>query len=340
MCETKKDFCYLSGDLITDDNKTVEHIIPNALNGHLTSNKILTSKSNMLLGETIDSKFDEIFDIFTSQLGFRRDRGRNPNFTVTDITSNEKYVLSNSKISPVKPYFDTNNSLIYAKDKKKYNQIYNKIKSGKIPNIGFIDDKTGLYNYHFNIKNKEFKQGIAKIAAGFATLNEIQREDLCMALDLENKRFLDKPHIVPFIALSDIDKIIESKIDVLSLFPYHSLIIHGNKSEKLLYCYVELFSTFQYIALLNDNYSGDDVYIDYFYSLSKDTAFEFNDYINEVKEKITPDFNKNRYREINLNYVREIVFIANYNYDKYKKYGHLKFHALMNYANKIVHDNK
>jgi hypothetical protein len=35
-----------------------------------------------------------------------------------------------------------------------------------------------------------------------------------MALDLENKRFLDKPHIVPFIALSDIDKIIESKIDV------------------------------------------------------------------------------------------------------------------------------
>lgn len=118
MNESKQDICYLSGDIITSDNKTDEHIIPNALNGHLTSNKVLTSDSNLSLGKTIDSKFESIFDIFTSQMGFRRDRGRNRNFTVTDIITNEKYVLSDSKISPVTPFYDKDNSIIYSKDKK------------------------------------------------------------------------------------------------------------------------------------------------------------------------------------------------------------------------------
>jgi len=155
MSELTQYICYLSGDVITNDNKTDEHIIPNALNGHLTSAKVLTSDSNLALGNSIDSKFDAIFDIFTSQLDFRRDRGRNPNFTVTDITTNEKYVLSDSKISPIKPFYDEVNSKIYAKDKKKYNQIYKKIKSGEINNVGFIDDKTGLYQYNFGITNKD-----------------------------------------------------------------------------------------------------------------------------------------------------------------------------------------
>lgn len=340
MNELTQYICYLSGDVITNDNKTDEHIIPNALNGHLTSTKVLTSDSNLALGKSIDSKFDAIFDIFTSQLDFRRDRGRNPNFTVTDITTNEKYVLSDSKISPIKPFYDEVNSNIYAKDKKKYNQIYKKIKSGEINNVGFIDDKTGLYQYNFDITNKEFKQGIAKIAAGFATMNGVKRKDLSMILDLENKTFLDKPSVIPYIALSDIDKKVESRINENSIFPFHALIINGSKDSGLLYCYVELFSTFQYIVILSYDYSGDDIYNDYFFSLNRDEVFDFNDYSQEVKNKISSSFENIRYRNIDLDFISKIVFITKFNYQVYKDYGHMKFHALMGYANKKVHEDK
>lgn len=339
MSDDKQYICYLSGDVITNDNKTDEHIIPNALNGHLTSTKVLTSDSNLKLGKLIDSSFDAIFDIFTSQLGFRRDRGRNPNFTVTDVASNEKYVLSDSKISPIKPFYDEVNEQIYAKDKKKYNQIYNKIKSGEIKNVGFIDDKTGLYRYNFDITNKEFKQGVAKIAAGFATMNGIKREDLNMILDLDNKTFLDKPSVIPFIALSDIDKRVESKINDKSIFPFHALIVHGSKDSGLLYCYVELFSTFQYIVILSYDYNGDDIYNDYFFSLNRDEVFDFNHYSQEIKEEVST-YKKLRYREIDFDYISQIVFITKFNYQIFKGYGHLKFYALMDYANKKVHEDK
>lgn len=339
MNELTQYICYLSGDVITNDNKTEEHIIPNALNGHLTSTRVLTSTSNLILGKSIDSKFDAIFDIFTSQLRFRRDRGRNPNFTVTDITTSEEYVLSDAKISPIKPFYDEVNSQIYAKDKKKYNQIYKKIKSGEISNVGFIDDKTGLYRYNFNITNKEFKQGIAKIAAGFATMNGIERKDLNMILDLENKTFLDKPSVIPFIALSDIDKKIESKISRINLFPFHSLIIHGSKDSGLLYCYVELFSTFQYIVILSYDYTGDDIYNDYFFSLNRDEIFDFNNYAEEVENEIS-SFSSFKYRNIDLNMIDKIVFIVKNKYEIFKDYGHLKFYALMDYANNKVHEDK
>lgn len=339
MNESKQDICYLSGDIITSDNKTDEHIIPNALNGHLTSNKVLTSDSNLSLGKTIDSKFESIFDIFTSQMGFRRDRGRNRNFTVTDIITNEKYVLSDSKISPVTPFYDKDNSIIYAKDKKKYNQIYKKIKSGELNNIGFIDDRTGHYFYRFDISNKEFKQGVAKIAAGFATMNGVKRESLDCVLDAQNKKILEKPHVLPFIALSDLEKKVESKINESSIFPFHSLIVHGSRDSGLLYCYVELFSTFQYIVILSYDYSGDDFYNDYFHSLNRDEVFDFQDYTHELK-KILPSFDCLKYREIDEDYISKISYITKFNYQEFKRYGHLKFNALMKYANKKVHLNK
>lgn len=339
MSESTQYICYLSGDVITNDNKTEEHIIPNALNGHLTSTRVLTSASNLILGKSIDSKFDAIFDIFTSQLRFRRDRGRNPNFTVTDTSTGEEYVLSGAKISPIKPFYDEASSNIYAKDKKKYNQIYKKITTGDINNVGFIDDKTGLYRYNFNITNKEFKQGVAKIAAGFATMNGIERKDLNMILDLENKAFLDKPSVIPFIALSDIDKEIESKISSSNLFPFHSLILHGSKDSGLLYCYVELFSTFQYIVILSYDYTGDDIYNDYFFSLNLDEAFDFSNYSKEIKNQIS-SFGNSRYRNVDFNMIKKIVCIARYKYEIFKDYGHMKFYALMNYANHKVHEDK
>lgn len=330
-------YCYLSGVLITEENKSLEHIIPNALNGHLTSNYVLTKESNNKLGDLIDKEFDKTFEIFTSQFEFKRDRGRNPNFLITDAETNEKYVLSSTKISPLKPYYSERESAIYAKDKKKYKQTLKNLDVKDVDKIKLLDDRTGMYTYLFNLDNKVFKLGMAKIAAGFATLNGVTREDLNMILNLESNCFNDKLPVMPFIPLNMVEYNIEKSIHDSYFYPFHALTIHGNKENKFLYAYVELYSTFQYVIILNDNYSGEDMYKDYFYSLSKECLFTFNEYKEKIQAK---ELNSMFYRNIDLKYLDKIMFTVNVRYDLFKEYGHMKFNHLMRYGNKKMHYKK
>lgn len=48
--------CYLSGELITPENSSSEHIIPDFLGGRITSKRLMTKKWNEKLGYTIDAE--------------------------------------------------------------------------------------------------------------------------------------------------------------------------------------------------------------------------------------------------------------------------------------------
>ena len=69
----------------------------------------------------------------------------------------------------------------------------------------------------------------------------------------------------------------------------HSVIVIGNKKEKLLYSYVELFSFYSCIVLLNSNYEGDDF---------SESHFLYFDISSDVRKPIKPDEVK---REFNVN---------------------------------------
>lgn len=53
--------CYLTGDKITPENSSLEHIIPNALGGVIKNRNILSKQANKKLSHDIDNKFNEIF---------------------------------------------------------------------------------------------------------------------------------------------------------------------------------------------------------------------------------------------------------------------------------------
>lgn len=64
-----KNYCYICGDEITDKNCTDEHIILNALGGHLHSYTVICKGCNTKMGETADAKLAEDLSFYTDFLG-------------------------------------------------------------------------------------------------------------------------------------------------------------------------------------------------------------------------------------------------------------------------------
>ncbi|MCP9269375.1 HNH endonuclease [Xenorhabdus sp. XENO-1] len=332
--------CYLTGEKITESNKSLEHIIPNALYGHLTSSYILTKDSNNLLGADIDKDFETIFHNFTSRLSFKRDRGRNPNFQITCIYTREQYFVSGGKIAPLKPFYDKNTNTVYARDNRKAKQILKKELGDETGSPSIKNDKDGLYEWKFNIENREFKRGMAKISAGFAALHGVERSDLIEILDLNDKKIKENPAVIPFIPLTFDELAIEENIDKLDIYPFHAIELYGNPEHRLLYCYIDLFSTFQYLIVLNGNYQGEYIHKSYFYSMNKEQVFSFDEYKQSVKEKTEIDIQRDILRKIDSMYLSNLERTFLEQYHLFQDYGHKKYYALDKYTTIKMHSDK
>ena len=66
--------CYLTGVELDESNRSLEHILPNALGGALHSKDILCAAANQLLSEQIDTPFNEIFAGTHRRLPLKKDR--------------------------------------------------------------------------------------------------------------------------------------------------------------------------------------------------------------------------------------------------------------------------
>ena len=56
--------CYLCGTLLNESNRSVEHIIPNAIGGHLKSKNLLCKDCNSNTGQKIDAEISKQLNFF------------------------------------------------------------------------------------------------------------------------------------------------------------------------------------------------------------------------------------------------------------------------------------
>jgi hypothetical protein len=108
--------------------------------------------------------------------------------------------------------------------------------------------------YDFPIENVSFNNGIAKIAFNFALAKGISFDVLKNGVDIRKtgnkiESIIFKYPLVPFVALNPMDKYIELNTDMEL---YHNLILFNQNNR--LWCYVDLFNTFQYYVLLSDEW--------------------------------------------------------------------------------------
>lgn len=152
----------------------------------------------------------------------------------------------------------TSGTIYSALQMDKHGSLYEtKMKGG---NIQEIRDKDGKYVkkedvqlFHicdkFVLNNDDFKKGLLKIAFNYGIHNGLESKQMELIFDYQNKTFLDKAVIFPYVPMTPFDRMME-KLEIETI----SHIVRVFNIKECLFAYVELFNTFQYYILLSDSY--------------------------------------------------------------------------------------
>ncbi|OJW17299.1 MAG: hypothetical protein BGO48_07010 [Mucilaginibacter sp. 44-25] len=298
-----------------------EHIIQNALYGRLKPDHILCKQCGNEYSTAIDKDFVSLFQIITERVKdqfINKDHGKDSSNTMKgylfdpdDPEKKRDVQVRDNVVTPKDPFYEYDDAkqtvYIYANKirAKQYQPIVEKELTAKGININYltfevIDDASslgvlgiffseGVENFH-----QKFTLGFCKIAVGFATYCGIDRSELPHALKIDASgkgELISKNNIYPFFPIGSVDSQLElGRPDIERHYPSHTLILFSQTfagGSKKLFCYVDLFSTFQYYVLLNDNYTGQEVYQNYHQALVK-----------QIKER--QDVRKTRHKYLNI----------------------------------------
>jgi hypothetical protein len=252
--------CYRCDTELNDTNCSEEHIIPNALGGRLTSKHILCIKCNSEFGSTLDNILSGKINLPTI-LNIKRDRGE-----VRDIvgrtSSGIKYLIDKyliPKNEKIISYINTEGKrAIIVRDENEARVILKQIKN-KNPKID-IDEEIKKIKWKKKYINEPlfFANDILDGKETFRAITKIAVSYYCHCLNDTWNIF----HLLPFLN-NEADKyIVYHYFPAVKIFnPSNSEISHilylkGDKQEKLLFCYLELFNCHNFLVILNDNYRG------------------------------------------------------------------------------------
>ena len=280
----------------------VEHIIHNALFGRLKSNNILCKTCGAEFGKDEDKEFVSLFFPITERikhLSIPKDHGKASVNSVKgtlyddeNLQTAKDVYLRNQKVTPLEPFYEfdpTNNRVIIYSSTKRGKQYQNIVKK-ELGSNGYdinkltfeiqedISDK-GILGVHFTEGienfNDRFKPGFVKIAVGYAIHCGVDREQLPKVLSIDSSgigNLIFEKNIIPFIPIGPTDRIYETNRNkVEEYYPTHTCILFSQKvgEKNYLFCYIDLFSTFQYYVLLNDKYKGRELYKPFYQTVVK-----------------------------------------------------------------------
>lgn len=271
-----------------------EHIIHNGIRGKLISKTILCEECGSKYSKE-DAAFCKIFDAFVAALSDRlipADHGRD---TVKALKAsmyetpdsdldgpNLRVTVKDGEAAPLQPYYEIEGDKItvYAEKHRVDNYINvvaNELKAeGKdiadytIEKVTDIHDK-GYLAYYFSKDNdsfnRDFQHGIVKMATEFALHCGVPREQLknVLTIHADGTASIDYEHakLIPFCPTTLFDFLFEdSRYRLEEGYPSHVLRLFSSAyadGKTVLYCYIDLFSTFQYYVMLDENYTGVEI---------------------------------------------------------------------------------
>lgn len=299
----KEKSCYLCDEVLTDTNRTIEHILLNAIGGKLKSKDLICRTCNSDFGNAADKELAKQFAFLSNFFEVKRDRGRHPPINAFTQHKGKTYRLDEN-LNPVlaKPHIfkdeDGKNMSITAKDERQLMEVLNGLKrSNPALDIELAKEKfkaseeyiSETYNINMETGGEPAFKSIVKTAINFYLIRngEIQ--------------FVE--HIFPYLKGEAEMKI--TKHFILPDHPYNqteSEIIHlihlvGNKTSRLLYCYIELFSSYSFLVTLSLDYKGEDLAETYCYdvrsaqTISKSISLSVNrEELEDDKRFNTTDF--------------------------------------------------
>lgn len=136
--------CCICGIELSEEKCSVEHIIPRGIGGRLTSKNIFCKTCNNKLGTEIDSDFVNVFHPILNNLNISK-KFQGKDILGIVISSEYEYYEAKIKNNKITSMFDSS---------KQY--------------VEFNPKKHRLVAYKFDLDNKSFRKGLAKIAFDYA----------------------------------------------------------------------------------------------------------------------------------------------------------------------------
>lgn len=315
----KNEYCYITGEVLSP-TETDEHIIPNALGGNLKSNKLVLSRINTGLFDRLDVELIKRIEI-SYLFEFKRDYGKKPPLKVSTLEG-MSYWIHNSKdikMASMKPFEVLNeNGEVFEKFPLHQKEDIIAARLKKHPHLkredvekSIIEEKaivpqTALFEHSLNVIDNSVNsfRAIAKIAANFAVLNNVEKTFTNLISFIKGELALQHVNLGYFYP----KQLLSYNFDVNEVS--HILYLKGSKTQKLLYCYIELFNLHCFIVILNYNYWGDDFSNSYVWDVRTRQELQKDISLNLSKEDIEPPYYP-YYFDLNRDYTERLFRLSN-----------------------------
>ncbi|MGK7940737.1 MAG: hypothetical protein AB4062_11430 [Crocosphaera sp.] len=138
-------------------------------------------------------------------------------------------------------------------------EVDKKIETGEIPTQKYIDSPI---EQQLSLGGQKFWRSICKMAINFYMDNRGERKYIRHLIPFIKQGIMRKYHLYWYYPECNIFPDLIEQNQVI-----HALTLHGNPRKKILYSVIHLYSAFQFIVLLNDNYQGDEINQSYLFDV-------------------------------------------------------------------------
>lgn len=303
--------CYLCRQVLSKENVSIEHIIPNSIGGKLKSKKLLCKKCNSKLGSEYDSEVSKMYNPAMIFYDIKKDNNknlskeklydRNFNNMPFEFERNKKGIKINfNQIIRNKDSISVSGDKKFVEEKKK-DLLKNNTRILKDESINIVN-KVNLNREDQIDKEKLFKS-VLKTGIEFYLENENNVEKIENVIEnLSQENNFDK--------LKNIVEVEETKRTNNN---YHSLFLFKNPITSRITCYILYFSgcfNNYFKVELSKNYIEENFYF-YFYLYNLTKNKEEKEISKNIQDKIEKKLNKELENKENdskeLNEMGEII---------------------------------
>ncbi len=303
--------CYICLSELNETNKSQEHIIINAIGGRLKSKDLICKNCNNKYGDSIDSQLAKELHYFSSHFIIKRDRGEVPIVKKLKNSKNEEFDIIDGRTPRMsKPEIDVKekdgevNISIRARNEKELLKILNGLKK-KFPQIDLEKAKEKFIRDSYYLKDPlsipiqigddaSFKS-ICKTSLNFYFLKtNLKRDYVLPSINFLKSESKENPveHFYPE------KRIIPQKEGEI----LHSILLKGDRANKLLYCFVEFFSTFSFLIRFSNKFNDESFEHSYCYDVLKNEEVE-----KSMELNLTRDEFEEREQKIKIERIHEKI---------------------------------
>lgn len=293
------DNCYLCNSLLDTDNSSKEHIILNSIGGRLKSRKLLCKSCNSKLGHIADNELSKQLQFLSSYFQVKREKGRNQIIKGGITESGEEYhlvdgskpILSKPKIEKKTENGETKYQLVGRNEKELIGILKGISKNHPEFNLEEARKKfewkeeylNEYLSHNMTIGGKLSNRSIAKSAVNYYIHTQKECEQV--------------RHLFGYLVGEEELQVVQHYYPKKPAYRkqinevLHLIHLYGNRQKKLLYCFIEFFSTYSFFVLLSNNYSGNSISEVYCYDVIKSEEIEKKVHLKLEKFR-TPEIRK------------------------------------------------